>query len=262
MSDATTTLLKSWEEKTHSEDGFLVTSFSSGDPHTRAIFGAVRDRYNAITGRPQPTEDEVRELAGQKVTLVRAGENMIGGEMIVATEGTIFIGVSHGNPLAIKPKRNRTRGLRLDLTNVLDVIPGYSTAIAQGYVDEVRAHFPQVREITQERLLELPRSWDEQMITFCAFGEYRLPDCRATDAIVMFAEYDDVNDILDSGVVLVRPEFGVSEHGSMYGRDLLRFSMGEVIGFQPITFSEAVALCDLDFDEAFEQVMPRATVAA
>lgn len=259
MSDATTTLLTSWGEREEESlgNGMVAIKLDSGKPHTRAIFRAVKARYNEFTGRERPGEEDVRELVGQKVTLVRSGENMLGGEMIVATEGTIFVGSSHGRPLAIKPKRNRTNGLRLDLTNVLDVIPGYSTSTAQDFVDMTRGSLPKLKEITKERLLELPRSWDNEQITFCAFGTHRLPGSEQADAICMFAEYDDENDILDTGVVLVRPSHGVSEHGSMYGQQLLAGLWGEVVGFQGMTFSEAIKLCELDFEEAYLEVMAR-----
>lgn len=253
MSDAMTTLISSWGEREREDlgDGMFAVKLTAGEPHTWAIYNAVLDRYNAITGRPRPREDDLANLLGQKVTLVKNGENMLGGGMIVAHEGTLTIG-SSGSPIII-PKRARNRGFKIDYDRLLDVIPGYSTAKAQALVDEVRSHFPTLRPLTQERLNKLPER--SETLTLCVFGSYRMPDSTCSDAIVLASEYDAENDIVDGGVVLLRPEHGVSEHGSVYGQNLLRGHFGEVVGYEPITFRDALHLCDLDFDEAFALLM-------
>lgn len=255
MSDATTTLLTSTEE---TQDGMFVR-LSSGGPHTRAILSAVRDRYNAITGRPRPTEEDLLEQfgqkSGQKVTLVIGGENMLGSGMIVAREGTIFRG-SSGN-LCQLPKRARRNGYVIDFANLLDAIPGYSTAKAQELVNEVRSHFPTLRQLTPERLRELPsedEQTDDDPLSLCCFGTHRLPDSKQSDAIYLASAYWPEDDIVDRGILLVRPEHGFSEHGSIWGQQLLR-DMGEVVGFEPISFKEGIDLCDLDFDEAYARVI-------
>lgn len=250
MSDATTTLLTSWEEKTEVLDGgAIVTSFGSGQPHVKAIYSAVLDRYTALSGRPVPTDEDLQAFVGEKVTIVKHGSNMIGGEMIVAQEGTVFA-VNGG--FALLPKRARTKGYRIG--SLLDMFPGYSAAEAQAVVDKVRSHFPQLKPLTQERLNELPSN--SETLTLCAFGSYRMPDSTQADAIVLVGEYLREDDILDGGVVLMRPEYGVSEHGSFYGQQLLGGRFGEVVGYQPISFAEGLHLCNLDFDEAYAQVVP------
>lgn len=259
MTDATTTLLASWEEKQEDlGNGSIVVRISSGDPHTRATFFAVVDRYNSVTGRPRPTEEDVQSLMGQKVTLVKHGTNMIGGGIIVAQEGTLLIG-SSGLPM-ILPKRARRNGFRIDYSSLLDVLPGYATARAHELVTKARAHFPKLKAITQERLNEMPSS--SELLTLCAFGGYHMPDSVQADALVLYGEYDPENDILDTGVVLLRPEHGVSEHGSMYGQHLLRWNFGEVEGFEPISFREGLELCNLDFDEAYSRVMNQGVLAS
>jgi hypothetical protein len=251
LSDATTTLLRSWEEKEHGDGGMLVTSFSAGDPHTWAIYNAVLDRYNAITDREQPTEEDLERLLNEKVTVVMHGENMIGGASITAIEGTLKRGRSAR--YMILPKRKRTNGYRVDPANVLDIFPGYSADAAKALMEQARSHFPKLRQLTPERLEELP--FESSTVSLCLFGSYHMPDDIQRDAIVLAAEYDKENDIVDGGVVLVRPQYGVSEHGSVYGQYLLHWKLGEVVDFQPISFAEALALCELDFDEAYARVI-------
>jgi hypothetical protein len=81
----------------------------------------------------------------------------------------------------------------------------------------------------------------------------------ATDCLWLIGEYWPEDDICDRNVLLIRPEFGTSEHGSCYGRDLLRNrALGEVVGFEPIPFDQAIKLCNLDFDEALARVFKAA----
>ena len=55
------------------------------------------------------------------------------------------------------------------------------------------------------------------------------------------------------GVLIIRPEHGFSEHGSTYGQELLRAG-GEVVGFQPMTFGQALDLCGQDYEQALAAV--------
>jgi hypothetical protein len=243
-----TNLLTSWEEK-HSEDGMFVI-FGSGDPHTRATYEAVVDRFNAVSGRPKPTEDDLLALVGQKVTIVEHGTNMLGGGILIAQEGTIFVGMS-GN-VAIKPKGARTKGLRIDVKHLADVIDGYSTAEAERIAGDVRKHFPTLKPLTQERLNELPPS--SNTLSLCVFGSYRMPDSTATDALYLVSNYMREDDIIE-GVLLIREEHGFSESGSIWGRQLISGDFGEVVGFEPISFSEGLELCNVPFDEAYDQII-------
>jgi hypothetical protein len=185
------------------------------------------------------------------------GETMFGAGVVKAQEGTIFAG-SSPNTLGILPKRARRKGFRVNPEKVIDVFPGYDTAAAQKSIDAVRAHFPAVTEITRERLEQLPEyDGSDQEITLCAFGTWHMPDGTATDAIQLIATYDRENDICDGGVLLIRPERGISEHGSCYGNQIQR-QFGEVVGFEPISFKRAIELCDMDFDEAYASIIPTA----
>lgn len=244
-----TNLLASWEEQEEVVDGWRRITIGPGDPHTRAILDAVVDRYNAVTGRPRPTEEDLYDLIGQKVTLVQSGENYIGGRLLNAQEGKLFTGT---RGYGILPKGARSKGFVVRPEKVVDVLPGYATDEAVKLVAEVRAKLPVLKPLTQERLDELPYS--SQTLSLCLFGGYATPEGVQPDAIYLASGYYGQEDDIVEGVVLLRPEYGFSEHGSIYGKQLLGLPMGEVVGFQPISFAEGIKLCDVDYDEAFYMV--------
>ncbi len=246
-----TTLMTSIvEEKALAGDGVAVIRFNpSGDNWARALVNAVVGRYEAVTGTKSPSDEQLRELVGEKVTLIRRGENMLGGPLLSATEGRLF--EAPGGVLAIKPKGAQKRGSRVQPAAVLDALGGWDVPAAQRRVDAVRDTLPRLSPLTQERLDELPSA--AVRATFCSlavWGTYRLPDAVAVDALWLIGSYDREVDVVDDSVLLLRPEDGVSEHGSVWGRLLLRGEVGVVEGFEPIAFAEAIELCDRDYDEA------------
>lgn len=245
-----TNLLTSWEERQESwGDGHTVVSFSvGGDAHAQAILDAVVDRYNVLTNRPRPSEEDLIELIGEKVTIVQTGGNVMGAGLINAQEGKLFEGQGG---LGILPKGARSKGFRVDPRKVLDVLPGYSTEEAAKLVRAARDHFPVVKPLTQERLNELPANSDT--LSLCVFGTYPMPDTPAPGSIYLVSNYMSEDDIIE-GVLLIRPEYGVSEHGSVWGRALARGRFGEVVGYDPISFAEGLRLCNMEFDEAHYMV--------
>ena len=252
-----TNLLTSWEEKEERlSSGSVVRSFNiGGDRHVMAILAAVVDRYNVLSERERPTEEMLYDLVDHKVTLIQHGENMLGGGLLVAQEGKLFIGSSG---FGILPKGARRHGFRVRPENVLDLFPGYSTAAAVEMVAKVRSHFPILKPLTLERLKELPTN--SETLSLCMFGSYQMPDSTQADALYLASEYWPNDDILE-GVVLLRPETGISENGSAYGRQFLNGLFGEVEGFEPISFAEGLHLCNLDFEEAYEQVLGKKVAA-
>ena len=254
MSDLTllSTLVERVEDE-RSVSGFTVTRVNlSGEPHAAAIFNAVSSNYNRVLGRPRPSEDDLQAAIGEKVTLILGGENIVGSGLMVAREGRLF--ESTNGRVAILPKGKRSRGYRVDPEKVIDLLPGWVADEAQGLVAQVRDLYPTLVNLTQERLEQLPREGQgPEVCSLAVFGSNRL--FGATECIWLIGEYWPEDDICDRNVMLIRPEFGFSEHGSCYGRDLLsNRALGEIVGFQPITFSEAIALCDLEFDDAVSRV--------
>ena len=260
MSNADTNLMNGIvEEKTDFGTSFKL----SGEPWANALTAAVVANYTRVTERPRPTEEDLVSKIGQKVTLVLAGENMLGSQGMTAREGTLFAGSKTG--LAILPKGKRSKGYVVDPKNVLDIFDGYNTLAAIGTTAEVRATYPNLRNLTPERLASLPgegEMGDEITLSLAVFGTWRMPWAVATDAIWLIGEYWPEHDICDRGVLLIRPEHGVSEHGSVYGQQLLRGNVGVVVDFTPIPYGEAIALCDADFDEASAAVFGRVAIAA
>lgn len=256
MSD--TTLLTSIveaEEESHTPG--VRTIKLSGEPYAAAIVGAVAANYHRITGKPKPTEEALEALIGEKVTLILGGENMLGSGMLVAREGRLF---KSPRGLAILPKGKRSKGFMVDPERVLDVFEGWVTNVAEANVNAVRGMYPELRNLTQERLNHLPQHPAHPHCTMALLG--RNPVFGGADCIWLIGEYWPDDDICETNVLLIRPEYGVSEHGSCYGQDLLRNrQLGEIIDFEPIPFGEAVKLCDLDFDEAFEHVIGQRVTA-
>jgi len=252
-----TNLLTAWEEQEEETEGaFRVVRIAvGGDAHVRAILDAVVHSYNFLAERERPSEEDLQLLVGSKVTLVQAGSNMFGGGLLNAQEGKLF--ESTGG-LGILPKGARSKGFRVTPSKVLDVFPGYATADAVEMVSKVRAHFPKLTPLTQERFRELP--FESETLSLCMFGTYRMPDTDCPGSIYLASNYMAEDDILE-GVVLLRPGHGFSEHGSVWGQQILRFSMGEVVGFEPISFAEGIHLCDLDFEEAYEQIIGKVVSA-
>jgi len=261
MSNADTNLLTGLVEtrEDHDRPGFTVIKLS-GEPYANALVQIVATNYNRITNRPRPTEDELRAKIGEKVTLIRGGENMLGSSILNAIEGRIFEGAS--GALAVLPKGSRTQGYRIEPAKVVDILDGYATAQAQDLVAGVRDAYPQLQNLTQERLEQLPGEGSEtEMLSLALLGERRMPDSRCVDAIWLIGEYWPEEDICDRSVLLIRPEHGTSEHGSEYGRNLVGSRcLGEIVGFEPIAFREAIELCYVDFDVASREIFDRVTV--
>jgi hypothetical protein len=226
----------------------ITTISLSGEPYATAIVNAVVNNYHRITGRQKPDEENLQALVGEKVTVILGGENLLGSGMLIAREGKIFEGQ---RGLAILPKGKRTKGYSLDPSRVLDVFPGWVSNVAEANVTAVRHCYPELVNLTQERLERLPRDSDECSMALLGTN----PVFGGPDCIWLIGEYWPEDDICDTNVLLIRPEFGTSEHGSCYGKELLRNrSLGEIVGFEPISFAEAIHLCEIDFDDACSQV--------
>ncbi len=221
--------------------GAQVTRLSvGGDPDAAAIVEAVTADYHRVTGRPPVTDEQLAGLLTQKVTLLRVGENMLGARAIVASPGTIF----RGSRLALLPKGKRRHGFGISADSVLDVEPGYAgVEVLRQRVAAVRATLPQLTELTTERLVQLPmRSRDCTLAVFCT---WRLPHTTTAGAIWLLRSYLPSADIAE-GVLLVRPEAGVSEHGSVLGRQLLQLG-GEIVDAPVVSWREALELVDEDY---------------
>lgn len=263
MSNADTNLLSGLVEKDESISGSGFRTIKlSGESYANAMTNVVVANYNRITGRERPTLEDLEAKIGQKITLIRSGENMLGSSILNAIEGKLFESSRGG--LGILPKGARSKGYKVDEERVIDVLDGYSTAQAQELTAGVRAYYPELQNLTKERLLGLPgEGSDTETLSLALLGEWRMPDTRAVDAIWLIGEYWPEDDICDRCVLLIRPEHGISEHGSVYGNQLIQSrAIGEIVGFEPISFSAAIELCYVDFDVASKAIFDRAAVTA
>jgi hypothetical protein len=220
--------------------GIQVTSYSmSGEPHAAAIVDAVAADYHRVTGRPPVTDNHLAELVDQRVTLLRVGKNMLGVGALVASPGTIF----QGSGLALRPKGKQRHGYRTEAGSVLDLQPGYAgVQVLRRRVAAVRVTLPQLTKLTHERLARLPSAGGD--CTLAVFGTWQLPDVTSAGAIWLLRSYPR-GDIAE-GLLAVRPEHGVSEHGSILGQELLHFG-GEIVGAPVIPLREALAMADDDY---------------
>lgn len=216
--------------------GITVTTVSiSGERHAACIVEAVAAAYPRL---PDPGA-AMAALDGQKVTVLRCGRNMFGAGAIVTEEGTLF-----KDGTALLPKGKRRNGFRLSPDDVLDVVPGYDHATLAARVAAVRAQFPEVRELTRERVAALPE--ESADCTLAVFGRWRLPDAVGTDAVWLLSNYLAEDEIVE-GVLFVRPEVGVSEHGSIYLADLLAVG-GEIVGAPVVSYAQALDMTRWDHD--------------
>jgi hypothetical protein len=260
---SSTNLLSGTVESEH-EVGNGMRSFRlGGEAWANALASAVLANYNRVTGRNRPSALDLADKIGYPVTLIQFGENMFGSTLIQAQEGKLFASAGRTG-LGILPKGARRKGFVVEPDKVLDVVDGYCTAAAQSLVDDVVAVYPKLRNLTQARLEELPGEGEENDEIVCSlavFGQWRMPDGTAPDCVWLIGEYWPEDDICDRSVLLIRPQYGVSEHGSVYGRQLLNGQVGEIIGFEPLAYREAINLCDLDFDEACSRVFDHVKAA-
>jgi hypothetical protein len=240
-----------------STPGVTVTRFNpGGDPHAAALVDAVVDRYADVTGRDPVSNDDLLARAGAKVSLLTTGSNMLGAPLVTARPGTLFAGST--GP-ALLPKGKRSNGIGLSRMDVLDLEPGYAgVSVLADRVATVKAGLPTLEPLTLDHLRALPRATGDGRSAACTlavFGSWAMPDGRIPGSIWLCAEYSPEDDVVD-GVLLV-PHSGESEHGSVYGQQLLAARMGAVVGFAGVSFRDAVVDLTDDYEAALRLVAGR-----
>ncbi len=235
-----------------SGSGFTVMRISiGGEPHGRAIVDAVNAAYPRIED-PTAALDAIGE--GGKFTVIRGGENQFGASGISADEGKLFRS-RQSDDWAYLPKGKRTQGYRIEPAKVLDVLPGWDIPGAGRRVADVRATFPQVRELTAERLRELHSNCNTCSIA--VFGTLRFGQ-GVPGAIWLLHEGMASEDIVE-GYLFVPPNAeACSEHGSAYGRDLINMG-GEVMDFAPMHMKD---VCDMEYADVLAAITTKETANA
>jgi hypothetical protein len=221
------------EEEEAGSPGFRVHKFTlNGERYMQPIVDHVIEEY----GHRHPAPDPAL-FAGQKVTLARHGESAFGAASIQASEGTVFM-TERGPALpALLPKGKRSKGILL--RNVLDIVPGYNNVdVLRQRVEDIRSEWPALTKLTRERLERVDRR--KSVCDLAVFGKW-----FGGAGIWFIHSYHKADDIVE-GYLAIEPSAGESEHGSVYGRDLLP-NAAEIVGFTEITFRDAM---NLDFEQA------------
>lgn len=231
------------DRRTFGGGASVIEIAAQGDPVLATTIRALEERY------PRRDPEELVGLAadGERVTLMCIGQNFLGAPIISAEEGKLFPTSHPGCVAAYLPKGKRTKGLGLKPERVLDFVTGYGGVEAlRGRLEEERARLPRLRPLTVERLRQLPEQAPEEgaRCTLAAFGRWALPYEETTTAVWLLHSYMAEDDIAE-GVLFVPPEIGTSEHGSVYGRDLLGLAC-EVEGFDGYGLREAMRLTEDD----------------
>lgn len=231
------------------EHGFDITSFAMGGaPHRNGVAAAVAACYRDLTGRLTLTSERLLPLLGTKVSLLRRLDGAFGHTAVQTLAGTLERGTT--GPMIV-PKGSRTRGFALGPLvaggALLDLEPGYAgERVLVDRVERVRACLPEVVPLTQDHLTALGTGGDR--IRLAVFGTYPFPTGPIPGALWLLSDYMPEDDIA-SGVLIVPPGTAESEHGSVYGGQLLRMNVGVVANFAPISFAEALALTGAEYAE-------------
>ena len=225
-------LYSSWQQldsEPSSIPGIRVTE--SSPQQSRAA------RIRLLAGRATV---DLTAFVGQRVTLARVSEDIMGWPVIAATEGRVVDGAAFGESSpALVPKGGR--GTRAWFRQrVLHVVAGYGQVQAlQAWLDAQMAGLPQ--PVTLDALMSLPdveRTSDRvDEIGLALEGEHcGVPGCRW-----FLTDYDREGGIGNGFLVMPANPYGlVSEHGSVYGRDLLGGGWFQVPVPSGVTFGSLV----------------------
>jgi hypothetical protein len=239
--------------------GFSVIRITlGGERYANGLVDAVTAAYR--DERPAVTREQLEEMVNQKVALLRVSQGAYGAGSIQSIAGAIFQGQ---RGLAILPKGKRTQGLSLEAS----INDGLLLAVATGYASEaklaadvleVRATLPEVAKLTTEHLAALPKRG--RSCSLAVFGTYPfVGERRIPGSIGLCYEYDPEDDIVENVMIIPPGHDAVSEHGSCYGRNLLEMPVGVVVGFEPISFDEAIELTDRPYAETLRRLRPTVT---
>ena len=228
----TTTLLTGIVTTTEEKDGYSVQSFNAtGEPDRNAFVDLV-----AACLRDLPAGI----VYDEPVTFLRYGHTMFGASQIVIEEGRFF---DRSGRIAFLPKGRRNRGFSLKQSDILAVRRGFNQGDAlRAVVDDLTRVLPEVTPLTQDDLNALPTRGGT--CTLAAAGTSPFFSTRVPGVWLLHSYLPEAD--IAEGVFVVADGFGaVTEHGSVYGRDLLR----QFAKAGPIAVPLAEAL-DFTFDRA------------
>jgi hypothetical protein len=222
-----TTVLSGLNPQTRTTDnGFTVTEYlATGDDNRNALVETVAALFRDLP--PNLVYDT-------PITILQYGRTMFGVPLIDVAEGRLF---ARDGYVAFLPKGKRTKGYRLKTENILAVARGF------GHGDRLKQQvtryadaLPLAGPLTQEHLNALPSRG--HTCTLAAVGTSPFYD-GPLPGIWLLHSYLAEADIAE-GVFVVPDGYGaVTEHGSVYGRDLLR-RFAKVEGSISVPLSDAL----------------------
>lgn len=222
-----TTALSGLNPQTRTTDnGVTVTEYSlTGDANRNVLVDTVAALFRDLP--PTLVYDE-------PVTILQYGRTVFGVPIIDVAEGRLF---PRDGYVAFLPKGARTRAFRLKTENILAVARGFRQGDRlQGHVDSYVNALPLAGPLTQEHLNALPSRG--RTCTLAAVGTSPFFD-GPLPGIWLLHSYLAEADIAE-GVFVVPDGYGaVTEHGSVYGRDLLR-RFAKVEGSISVPLSDAL----------------------
>lgn len=233
----------------------------AGESDRNGIVDAVRANYPRVTDRPTVTMDMIETVpTGTKVVVLIYSVGIFGHKHLSTACGRLF--PSESGPVLL-PKGHRANGYLLagliGDERILDIETGYENAATLAErVCTVRDALPATERFTIEHLRALPL--DGTDATLALFGTYPFFGGPIPGAVWLLSSYDPVVDIA-KGVLLVPPSEAFSEHGSAYGRNLLRMDFGVVTGFDPLSLREALELCDADYTQVLQRLTSAGSLA-
>ncbi len=194
--------------------------------------------------KPHLQPVDLDKCVDRPVTILRQGISMVGATLVVAEEGRISVSDRSPSGYAFLEKGKRTNATVLRPETVLAVKNGYGKfdAFAE-MVDYARRQVPVLTELTVEVLSSLPSHGDT--IRVVALGTWTSPDGQKVPGALWLLHSYMAEDDIAEGVLLLPPSaHGVSEHGSIYGRDLLRWNVGHAADVPPVSCATALGWCD------------------
>lgn len=215
-------------------DGCVVEEFvGTGDPARNVLVDTVAARFRDLPPML---------LLEQPVTFLRYGRTMLGVPVISLDEGRLYV---RDGKIVCLPKGRRTRGYRLEQANILALTGGFNQgdalrAILDGFVRELS----DLTELTQDDLAGLPNRGNNCTLAAVGTSPFFGSDVPGVWLLHSYIAEDDIAE----GVFVVADGHGaVTEHGSVYGRDLLRrFAKA---GRVDVPLAEAL---DYTFDQALQ----------
>lgn len=237
-------------------DGVFVRTRSS--PARAAVVNAVRTLYPlhfAAVDRPPATISDLNALdAGGKATvLVHSTNNFFNTPQLLAVQGRV---ITTGPTTGLILKGNRTHGIPLNTTDLLDAVPGWGDdAVNQlrTRCAAVRALLPdEIAPLAPDTLTQVPEQTDSPEPPPCATVLLTSTTLQGQDPIhgcLWLMSYRNPHsgspgyDILN-GVLLVPPCPLESTYGSILARQLPR-STAVLPTAATLTYATAVDLADL-----------------